>query len=111
MLGANGLASALPNVGVYAAQQGAGYTLMLFNFSTENNATTITVGVANAPVKSYSGSMTTYNKAIYDQSQTGIWAGPATQNLWHSYSAFDRYAGAVVNECDYDPVGMHSGFA
>ena len=79
MLGAT-VSSALPNVGVYAAQQGAGYTLMLFNLD-QNNATTITVGVANVPVKSYSGSMTTYNKAIYDQSQTGVWAGPATQNL------------------------------
>jgi hypothetical protein len=79
MLGIS-VSSALPNVRVYAAQQGAGYALMIFNLD-QNNATTITVGVANAPVKSYSANMTTYDKTIYDQSQTGVWAGPTTQAL------------------------------
>jgi hypothetical protein len=79
MLGVS-VSSALPSVRAYAAQQGAGYTLMLFNLD-ENNATTITVGIANAPAKSYSGSMTTYDKAIYDQSETGVWAPPTTQTM------------------------------
>jgi hypothetical protein len=74
------LSTALPNVRAYAAQQGAGYSLMLFNLD-ENNTTTLTVGVANAPVKSYSASMTTYDKAIYDQSETGVWAPPTTQAI------------------------------
>jgi hypothetical protein len=70
----------IPNVRAYAAQQGAGYALMLFNLD-QNNATTITVGIANAPAKSYAASMTTYDRAIYDQSRTGIWAPPVTQTL------------------------------
>jgi hypothetical protein len=70
----------IPNVRAYAAQQGAGYALMLFNLD-QNNAITITAGIANAPAKSYSASMTTYDRAIYDQSQTGIWAPPVTQTI------------------------------
>jgi hypothetical protein len=53
---------------------------MLFNLD-ENNAATLFVGIANAPARSYSGSMTTYDRAIYDQSETGAWTAPATQNL------------------------------
>jgi hypothetical protein len=79
MLGVT-VSSALPNVRVYAAQQGAGYSLMMFNLD-ENNPATISIGVANAPAKSYSGSVTTYDRAIYDQSITGDWAAPTTQSL------------------------------
>jgi len=70
----------MPNVRAYAAQQGSGYSLMLFNLD-ENNAATIFVGIANAPAKSYSGSITTYDRAIYDQSETGVWAAPTAQSI------------------------------
>lgn len=79
MLGVT-VSSALPNVRVYVAQQGAGYSLMVFNLD-ENNPATISIGVANAPAKSYSGSVTTYDRAIHDQSMTGVWAAPTTQSL------------------------------
>lgn len=79
MLGTT-VSSALPNVRAYADQQGSGYGLMLFNLD-EYNPATIYIGIANAPAKSYTGSITTYDRAIYDQSQTGLWAAPATQNL------------------------------
>jgi hypothetical protein len=79
MLGSS-ISTALPNVRAYVAQQGAGYSVMLFNLD-QNNATTITVGIANAAAKSYTANMSTYDKAIYDQSLTGIWAPPITQAL------------------------------
>ena len=59
------VSNTLSNVRAYAAQQGTGYALMLFNLD-ESNAATITVGVANAPASSWLVDMTTYDKALYD---------------------------------------------
>jgi hypothetical protein len=72
--------SSLPNVRAYAAQKGAGYALMLFNLD-ENNPVTVGVGIANATATNYTGTMSIYDKFIYDQSQNGTWAGPTSQSL------------------------------
>jgi Glycosyl hydrolase family 79, N-terminal domain len=79
VIGVN-VSSALTNVRAYAAQQGNGYSLLLFNLD-ESNAVTLTVGVANATKASYSANMTTYDKALYDQSQSNVWAAPTTTQL------------------------------
>jgi hypothetical protein len=72
--------SSLPNVRVYAATQGTGYSLMLFNLD-QTNTTSATVGISNAPGSSFTGSTLTYGKAQYDDSQNYIWTGPVSQSL------------------------------
>jgi hypothetical protein len=79
MLGVT-ISTAVPNVRAYAAQQGTGYSVMLFNLD-QNTPTGVTVGITSAPAKSYVTSVTTYSRAIYDQSATGIWAPPVIQAL------------------------------
>jgi hypothetical protein len=79
MLGVT-VSNTLPNVRAYAAQQGTGYALMLFNLD-ESNAATITIGVAKAPASSWLAEMTTYDKALYDQSLSKVWAAPTTTRL------------------------------
>jgi hypothetical protein len=77
---ASAVPSTLPNVRAYAATQGTGYALMLFNLD-ETNPVTVPVGPATATSTVYSGTVSTYSKAIYDLSQSYIWSGPTTSSL------------------------------
>jgi alpha-L-arabinofuranosidase len=74
------VAASLPNVRAYAASQGKGYALMLFNLS-QTDTTTATVGVQNAAAGSFTGSTVTYGKQQYDDSQNNVWTGPVTGSL------------------------------
>ena len=67
------------DVRAYAATNNGGTALFLFN-DNEDTSEPVTVTVTG---KSTSQSVTviTYDKAIYDQSQTGVWAAPATNSL------------------------------
>ncbi len=72
--------SSLPNVRVYAATQGTGYALMMFNLS-KTATTSVTTSVSNASGSSFTGSMQTYGKAQYDDSKNNVWTGPVSQSL------------------------------
>ena len=63
--------SGLSNIVAYAATQGTGYALMLFNLD-ENNATTVAVALNDATRASFTGTTSTYDKAIYDLSQNNV---------------------------------------
>jgi hypothetical protein len=72
--------SSLPNVRAYAASQGNGYALMLFNLS-QTATTTATVGVKNAATGSFTASTMTYGKQQYDDSQNNVWTPPASATI------------------------------
>jgi hypothetical protein len=73
-------ASTDPSIRAYAANNGGGYALLLFN--TDSASThTLPVTVGNAPRSSYTATTLTYGKKEYDESQNGIWAGPVSGNL------------------------------
>jgi hypothetical protein len=74
------VSTALLNVRAYAAEQGSGYALMLFNLD-ESNPATVYIGVANSSASSYTATLSTYDKSIYDQSQSGTWAAPSVTPL------------------------------
>jgi hypothetical protein len=73
VLGAT-VGSSLTNVRAYAASQGNGYALMLFNLS-ETSSATPTISVINAASTSFTATATTYGKAQYDDSQNNVWTG------------------------------------
>jgi hypothetical protein len=79
MLGAT-VGASLPNVRVYAATQGSGFALMLFNLD-ENASAAATVSIANTSKTTFSASTIMYGKAQYDQSRNGDWTGPVLQTL------------------------------
>jgi hypothetical protein len=67
------------NVRAYAATNNGGTALVLFNLDETASAS---VAVALSAQSATSGViLQTYSKAIYDQSQTGVWAAPTTANL------------------------------
>jgi len=72
--------SAFPTVRAYVATHGTGYALMLFNLDPTNSVN-VPIGPLTANSTIYSGSVTTYSKAIYDMSQSFVWSGPATTSL------------------------------
>ena len=72
--------SGLSNIVAYAATQGTGYALMLFNLD-ENNTTTVAVALNDATRASFTGTTSTYDKAIYDLSQNNVWNGPSSGSL------------------------------
>ncbi len=72
--------SSLSDVRAYAATQGTGYAVMLFNLN-ETTTSTVTVGVTNAAGSQYTATTSTYGKAQYDESQQNVWAGPVTASL------------------------------
>jgi hypothetical protein len=74
------VASSLTNVRAYAATQGTGYSLMLFNLD-QINSTSVTIGISNTPGSSFTGSTQTYGKLQYDDSQNNVWTGPVSQSL------------------------------
>ncbi len=69
--------ASLPDVRAYAATQGTGYALMLFNLN-QSTASTVTVSLANAASSSYKGAALTYGKAQYDTSANNVWTGPVS---------------------------------
>lgn len=74
------VASSLPSVRAYAATQGSGFAVMLFNLDQSASAT-VSVGVSNTSKTSFSASTVTYGKAQYDDSQNGVWTAPVSQTL------------------------------
>ncbi len=72
--------ASLSNVRAYAATQGSGFALMLFNLD-QNANTTVTVGISNTPKTSFTASTITYGKAQYDDSKNGAWTGPVSLKL------------------------------
>ncbi len=74
------VSSSLPDIRAYAATQGSGYALMLFNLNETTNST-VTVGITSAARNSYSISTLTYGKQQYDNSKSNIWTGPVAANL------------------------------
>jgi hypothetical protein len=77
------VSAALPNVRAYAASHGTGYALMLFNLDPAN-AVTVPVTI-NTLSSGSSVAVTTYGKAQYDLSQTGVWSGAVSSSTgsWH----------------------------
>lgn len=71
---------ALSNVRAYAATQGTGYALLLFNLDQMNPIKT-SVGISNATRASFNASTLTYGKAQYDDSAHNVWTGPVSQML------------------------------
>jgi hypothetical protein len=72
--------SGLPNVRAYAATQGSGYALMLFNLD-QTNAVTVNVQLANTTTTAFTATTLTYGKAQYDTSASNVWTGPVTASL------------------------------
>ena len=69
-----------PNVRAYAATQGTGYALFLFNLG-QTAAASVNVSVGNATRTSFTASSLTYGKAQYDDSRSGTWTAPVAQSL------------------------------
>jgi len=68
------------NVRAYAATNTGGTALVLFNLN-ENSSETVSVNLAGGETSSSSVVVTTYDKTLYDQSQSDVWAAPTTDNL------------------------------
>jgi hypothetical protein len=67
------------NVRAYAATHSGGTVLVLFNVSQSTSAqVTVSLSAQNT---SSDVSVETYSKAIYDQSQTNVWADPTTTDM------------------------------
>ena len=90
MLGVT-LSGTPPTLRAYAMTHGAGYALVLFNLD-QNNATAVTVSVAGV-ASGTSASTLTYDKATYDKSQSGVWAGPTAR-------ALGKWSGTVAADAD-----------
>jgi hypothetical protein len=67
------------NVRAYAATHSGGTALVLFNVS-KNASAQVAVSLS-AQNTSSDVSVETYSKAIYDQSQTNVWADPTTTDM------------------------------
>lgn len=80
-------AAAPSNVVAYAATQGTGYAIWLFNLDSANPVA-VNVQIANAARSSFSATEWYYDKAIYDQSQSGVWAPPISGSLGTVSSTF-----------------------
>ena len=72
--------SSLPNVRAYAATQGSGYALMLFNLD-QSNPVTFNVALNNATTTAFTATTITYGKKQYDDSASNVWTGPVTASL------------------------------
>jgi len=62
------------------ATRGTGYVFMLFNLDPTNSVN-VPIGPLTANSTVYSGTVTTYSKAIYDMSQSFVWSGRTTSSL------------------------------
>jgi hypothetical protein len=73
------VAGALPDLKIYAATQGKGYRVLLFNLNPKVSAQ-LPLQV-NRATGSWKAQQITYGKAEYDQSQYGNWVGPTRKSL------------------------------
>ena len=73
------VAASLSSVRAYAATQGGGYALMLFNLA-ENNTVSTTVALSSALKSTFTASAQTYGKAEYDQTKNNVWVGASTNS-------------------------------
>lgn len=72
--------SGSPDVRVYAATQGGGYALLLFNLDeTMARRTQITIRHPSGP--GYTATALVYGKAQYDESRGNVWAGASASHL------------------------------
>ena len=69
-----------PNVRAYAATQGTGYALFLFNVG-QTDIANLGVEIDHSPRSAYGASLLTYGKAQYDDSRNGVWTAPVNQSL------------------------------
>jgi alpha-L-arabinofuranosidase len=67
------------DVVAYAATHSGGTALVLFN-RNENSSENVQIDVTSK-TSSTSVTETTYNKTLYDESESGVWAAPTTTNL------------------------------
>lgn len=72
--------SILPNVRAYAATQGSGFALMLFNLD-QTNPVTFNVQMNNTTRTAFTATTVTYGKTQYDTSSTNVWTAPVTASL------------------------------
>ena len=63
----------------YAMTTASGYALVLFNLD-QNNAVPVSIAVSGVASGTSAGTLT-YDKALYDQSQSNVWASPAAKAL------------------------------
>ena len=70
----------LTGVRAYAATQGSGYALMLFNLD-QTTSVTLTVQMSNATASQFTATSYTYGKTQYDDSKNNVWTGPVTAAL------------------------------
>jgi hypothetical protein len=67
------------DVRAYAATHSGGTALVLFNLNqTASEAVVIALSGQSSTT---GGTVTTYSKAIYDQSKTNVWAAPTTTTI------------------------------
>ncbi len=69
-----------PDIRVYAATDGAGYALLLFNLH-EARPARIELALHHAGAVRYTASARTYGRAQYDSSRNGAWPGAAQRRL------------------------------
>ena len=72
--------ASLNSIRAYAATQGSGYALLLFNLD-QANGVSMPIGLSAAARSTFIATATVYGKAQYDDSKNGVWSAPQTQNL------------------------------
>ncbi len=72
--------ASLTTVRAYAATQGSGYALMLFNLD-QSNAVNLTVQMTNTTASQFTATTYTYGKTQYDDSKNNVWTAPVTASL------------------------------
>ena len=78
--------TSMPDIRAYAATDAGGYAVMLFNLNettTEDVAVTIDGKTGGA-----GGTITSYDKDLYDEPQYDDWVGPTTVQLGSWYGGF-----------------------
>lgn len=69
----------MPDIRAYSTTDAGGYAVMLFNLN-ETTTEDVTVAIDGKSGGS-GGSITTYDKDMYDQTQNNVWTGPTTVSL------------------------------
>lgn len=72
--------SASPEIRAYAATQGDGYAVLLFNL-TRTARETVAISLEHAPKTQYSGTDIVYGKTQYDHSRNNVWTPAMTRKL------------------------------
>jgi hypothetical protein len=68
------------SIRAYAATQGSGYALLLFDLS-ETSPASATISLTNATRTSFNATSFAYDKTLYDKSKNGVWAGLRRSSL------------------------------